>query len=181
MLQKNFLNVSDDKIYLRPLTAEDATPGYCAWLNDPEVTKYLEVKSCTMEELKAYIKRHVDSPNSMFLGIFDKINGKHIGNIKLEPINHKSGTAVLGIVIGDKEYWGKGVGTEAVKLCVRWVFESLGLNELTLGFIAGHVAAERSYERAGFAYLRTNKHKVWNEGAWHDEIEMVIRKDGVDK
>jgi len=76
----------EKRIYLRELKEEDATQEYCDWLNDPPVNKYLEIKKATIKELKKYIREKKENENCVFLGIFIKDIDKHIGNIKLEPI-----------------------------------------------------------------------------------------------
>ncbi len=162
---------------MRSLAAFDATPEYCSWLNDPEVYKYLEVRGVTLEDVRAYIaKRNVD-PNALLLGIFDKDNDRHMGNIKLEPIDWDKKTAVFGIVVGDKNYWRKGYGTEATRLIIDYAFQKLGLKEIILGFVSEHEAARKSYERAGFSYVRTDKKALCYDGISYDEIIMSIKKD----
>src|SRR3989344_2262706 len=111
--------VTGERIYLRALTLADASPEYCAWLNDPEVNEYLETRQSTISELKTYIQKQIDDPNAIFVGIFDKVNDVHIGNIKLEPIDWQKKKAIFGILLGNKNYWGKGIGTEATELIVR--------------------------------------------------------------
>lgn len=145
---------------MKTLNADNATEEYCGWLNDPEVNRYLETRQATKESIKKYIEEKNKSSDSLFLGIFFKENEKHIGNIKLEPIDFKDYKATMGILIGDKNYWGKGVGTEAVKLIVKYGFENLGLLEINLGVISENKAAIRVYEKAGFRVEKINEKSV---------------------
>lgn len=151
--------IRGDRIYLRKLTEKDATPRYASWLNDPEVNRYLETKKATVEGLKRYIKEKNASLTCLFFGIFLKENHKHIGNIKLEPIDWKNRKATLGILIGDKEHRGKGLGTEAVKSLADWALDGLKLNEINLGVIPENTAAIRAYEKAGFRCTHLNDGK----------------------
>ena len=91
-----------ERIYLRKLTSKDASLDYCRWLNDAEVNKYLETRETTIEDLKQYIKEKNASKNCLFVGIFLKKSDKHIGNIKLEPIDFDKKIATVGILVGEK-------------------------------------------------------------------------------
>ena len=93
------LKILGDGIYLRTLTPDDASVRYRNWLNDPEVNQYLETRESTVAALKAYIKKQIDNPNSLFLGIFDSWNDIHIGNIKLEPISASVGCGYNNIFL----------------------------------------------------------------------------------
>jgi len=168
-------NISGKKIYLRELREEDASEEYCNWLNDSVVNKYLETKKCTLNELKEYIKKKVDDSNVCFFGIFVKENDKHIGNIKLEPIDFQQKKATLGILIGNKEYWGKGIGTDATKLILDHAFNDLNLEEIKLGVISENKAAIRVYEKVGFVIDHINKNKVKYENKLYDQILMKIK------
>ncbi|MGB2728969.1 MAG: GNAT family N-acetyltransferase [Halobacteriota archaeon] len=156
-LKNKKIKIEGKKIYLKVLDEENATQEYCDWLNDPEVNEYLETKEATVEELKRYIKEKKESPNCLFLGIILKENNKHIGNIKLEPIDFNDKKATLGILMGDKEYWGIGIGTEATKLLVGYAFNSLDLKEVNLGVLSENKAAIKVYKKAGFQIDRIEK------------------------
>mgnify|MGYP001581120630 CR=1 FL=1 len=168
--------IMGERVYLRPLTLSHATDTYCAWLNDPEVNEFLETRHSTIEELRQYIQKQIDDPNSFFVGIFDKNKHTHIGNIKLEPIDWQNKKAIFGILIGDKEYWGKGIGTEATLLVVRYAFDTLGLEEIELGVIVHNKRAIRSYEKAGFAHSGIRKQAINHDGVLHDAAVMRMRK-----
>ena len=103
------IKIERNRIYLKEIKREDATPVYCSWLNDKEVSRYLETKKIKIKELKSYVKAKIESPNCIFFGIFIKNKDKHVGNVKLEPIIWKEKKATLGIMIGDKNYWGRGL------------------------------------------------------------------------
>ncbi len=176
--------IKGKRIYLRLLTINDASQEYCQWLNDSEVNKYLETKNTTIQELREYIQERIDSPNALFFGIFDK--EKHIGNIKLEPIFWERKKVIFGFIIGDKKYWGKGIGTEATKLIVDFVFNFLNLDEVELGVLPQNKAAVRVYEKVGFIKVPNVKrlidpknNMIDTGGALYrpDDIIMIINKN----
>jgi len=144
------MKIEGKRIYFKNLTEKDATKRYCQWLNDPEVNRYLETKAATVEGLREYIKTKNEDPNSLFLGIFFKKNNQHIGNIKLEPLNFKKKKAFLGLLIGDKNYWGIGIGTEATKLIVDHCFYELNLDKAEAAMIAENIGSFKIHEKLGF-------------------------------
>src|SRR3989344_5940061 len=146
-----------ERILLRPLTLADASDEYLSWLNDAQTNKYLETRRETMEGLKAYVAARSGRKDVFFAGIFDKATGAHIGNVKLEPIDLNKKTAVFGILIGNPAYRGKGIGTEATNLVVKYAFEDLQLHDVELGVIAENMAGGRAYEKAGFVVEKIEK------------------------
>jgi len=144
------MKIEGKTIYLKTLDQNNATEEYCSWLNDSEVNQYLETKKATIDQLKSYIEKNNENQSCLFFGIFFKENQKHIGNIKLEPIDFEKHKATIGILIGDKDYWGRGIGTEAITLLVDYGFNNLKLEEIDLGVISENKAAIRVYEKVGF-------------------------------
>src|SRR3989344_9686346 len=126
-------------LYLRQLEESDASQEYCDWLNDPEVNKFLETRQASVADLKTYIRQKQNDPNALFLGVFDQRGDVHIRNVKLEPIDWSRKSAVFGIMIGSKAYWGRGVGTEVTRLTLDFAFKKLGLNEVELEIGRAHV------------------------------------------
>lgn len=176
-LKSKKIKIEGEKIYLKYLDeGKDATQEYCDWLNDPEINKYLETKEATVEELERYIEDKNNDPNCLFLGIFLKENNKHLGNIKLEPIDFDNKKATIGILIGDKEYWGKGIGNEATKLLVSYAFNSLHLKEINLGVISENKAAIKVYKKAGFRIDRIERKSIKYGNKYYDGIIMSIKK-----
>ncbi|MEK7124269.1 MAG: GNAT family N-acetyltransferase [Patescibacteria group bacterium] len=158
-------------IYLKPLNEGNATKEYCNWLCDKEVNKYLTTKEATVSRLKEYIQEQNQKSDCLFLGIFANDSKKHIGNIKLELINFKTQKATIGILVGDKNYWGRGVATETIKLMVDYGFNNLALEEINLEAFADNKAAIRVYEKAGF------KISDWVSSRPPDnEVFMLIKK-----
>ena len=170
------IRIDGRRIYLRELKEEDASQEYCNWLNDPVVNKFLETKKATVEELKQYIKEKKENPNCLFFGIFLKGNNKHVGNIKLEPIKFNNKKATLGILIGNKNYWGQGIGTEATKLLVNYAFNTLDLIEVNLGVISENQAAIKAYMNAGFKIDKINKKSTRYGNKYYDAVVMSIKK-----
>jgi RimJ/RimL family protein N-acetyltransferase len=168
--------ITGKNVVLKTLNECNATQEYCSWLNDSEVNRYLTTQNSTIEELRIYIREKNNKPDALLLGIFWRENGKHIGNIKLEPIEHKAKKAEMGILIGDKNYWGKGVATEATRLLTEWAFASLGLHKIYLGVNSANKAAIRVYQKVGFSIDEIKKNALEHENIKYDEVRMSITK-----
>ena len=170
------LIIDGKRLYLRVLNVEDASQDYCDWLNDPGVNIFLETKKTTIVELKHYIKDKKENPNCLFLGIFLRDTNKHIGNIKLEPIDLENKEATLGILIGDKNYWGRSICTEAVKLLVNYAFNDLNMDRITLGVISENKAAIKCYTKAGFEIDRIEQRTIQHGEKSYDKVIMCIER-----
>lgn len=171
------IKIVGQNIFLKNLSQINATNKYCNWLNDPEVNKYLETRSATITQLKKYIREKNKNPNCLFLGIFLKGNNKHIGNIKLEPIDLKNLKATLGILIGDKNYWGKGIGREAIRLLLDYASQKLNLKEINLGVISENKRAIAFFKKAGFKIHHIEKEQIQHNEKTFDKIIMVIKNE----
>ena len=180
-MKKLFKNVylRGKKIYLRSLLKSDLTPRYLSWLNSSEVTKYMEtgIFPTIERDLEKFYNKINKSKTDVMFAIVSKKNDLHIGNIKIGNINWIHRFADLGIMIGDKKYWGKGYGQEACKLVVDYAFSRLNLNKLLLGVYATHKPAIRTYQKIGFRIEGVLKKMLNLEGKYVDKIIMGILKD----
>lgn len=169
----NLINILTERLLLRELIEEDASERYLSWFSDNETNKFISMASSTnsLSDLRKYIFERKGREDVVFLGIFEKNTGLHIGNIKYEPVNTQLGYAIMGLMIGDPEYRGKGVGTEVLKASGEWLKLHCNINQIVLGVSKENVSAIRSYQKAGFLTTDTpyiEKHlpevitMVWN-------------------
>jgi RimJ/RimL family protein N-acetyltransferase len=100
-----------------------------------------------------------------------------IGNCSLFDVNHKNRRAELGIVIGEKEYWGRGYGTDAMSVLLRFGFDELNLHRVELQVYDFNPRGIRAYEKLGFVHEGRRREVVWREGAYHDMLLMSILED----
>lgn len=152
--------LTGEKIYLRALREKDATQRYCDWLNDSIVNQYLSTRSATIPELESYIRSKNESAGCVFLGIFTK-DHEHIGNTKLEPIT--SAKAVFSILIGSKDHWGGGIGTEVTQIMVEYAFDVLKVNTVELGVKQDNAGAIKVYKKIGFQVSESHENGITME------------------
>jgi RimJ/RimL family protein N-acetyltransferase len=162
--------------YLRGLTPEDATVDYLHWINDFEVTRYLEAgrKPSTLDDLRDYIVSGQNDSTLVRFAICDKATHQHIGNITLRQIHPVHRRADLGMMIGAKDFWGKGYATEATFLTVDYGFRRLNLHSIWLGVLASNTAAIRAYQKVGFQIDGTDREAWWADGEFHNVHRMSI-------
>jgi ribosomal-protein-alanine N-acetyltransferase len=140
-------------LVLHSLDAAHARGPYAAWMQDDEVVRYLEIRFAPPDvpALEQFIARTNDSADNLLLGLFPASEPeRHIGNIKLGPIDRRHACASIGVLIGAKSYWGKGLATQAVAAVAEYGFTACGLERVEAGFYAENVASQRAFKHAGF-------------------------------
>ncbi|MGB0936179.1 MAG: GNAT family N-acetyltransferase [Colwellia sp.] len=139
-------------IYLRNVGLQDVNDNYYNWLNDPEVNQFLETRFVVQskEKIAEFVKCKEDSNSEILLAICDKDNHLHIGNIKIGPINWYHRRADISLFIGDKNYWGKGVATQAIQLVSQFSFQVLNLNKLMAGAYKNNKGSIKAFQRCGY-------------------------------
>ncbi len=151
MTAEGFL-IEGRRVGLRRVRSSDVTPVYVGWLNDPEVNRFLESRFSphSLESTAAYVAKLEGDVDNVFLAIIMLDGSRHIGNMKIGPINRQHRCAAVGIVIGEKDCWGKGYATEAISLGTRYSFATLGLHRLEAGAYAENPGSARAFLKAGW-------------------------------
>lgn len=172
--------IESERLFLRELRKEDAQGDYYQWLNDPEVYQYLETRYTPLsrENLEGFIKSMDGNRNEIAFAICLKDNDKHIGNIKLGPINwiHRFGD--IGLLIGDKDQWGKGLASEAIGLVCRFGFDTLNLNKLKAGCYEDNMGSAKAFFKNGFEEEGRLKKQWFVNNRFQDNILMgLLRED----
>lgn len=151
-LNKKGYFIEGERLYMREVRLTDVGDQYYNWLNDSEVSQFLETKFTpqSQESIKEYVSQMSGSQDSVFLAIVLKDSDKHIGNIKIGPINWYHRFADIALVIGDRGSWGKGYGTEAIKAVVGYAFSKLNLHRLNAGIYENNLGSIKAFLKAGF-------------------------------
>lgn len=167
-----------EKIYLRAIAKSDVNEDYLFWINDPEVTSGLDSgkKPSTISELDQYVTRCISEPNVIMFAICDVKENKHIGNIKLDAFDSSARTCQLGLLIGDKNSWGKGIGKEACRMAINYAFSELNMRKVLLAVYANNPNAKRLYESLGFKLEGTLREQVFANGEYFDKHYMGVFK-----
>ena len=152
-------------IRLRPKRIEDAERDF-AWRRDPELAAYdaarplrvsFKVFLTTMTEELRY-----PTQQRRTFAIEDLKTDKHIGNVMYYSYDPAAGEAELGITIGDRKFWSRGYGSEAVRMLLAHLFSDIGLRRVYLHTLAWNYRAQRCFAQAGFqkiSYVRRGVHQ----------------------
>jgi ribosomal-protein-alanine N-acetyltransferase len=162
-------------LILRSLEAGHAHGPYASWMRDPEVTRFLELRFAPPDEaaLEDFIAKMNGSDDSLLLGLFLRAQPqRHIGNIKLGPLDKRHKAAAIGIAIGAKDCWGRGFATQAVAAMSAYAFDALGLDRLEAGFYADNETSQRAFKGAGFVEEGRRRGARLLDGVRTDEILM---------
>ncbi len=171
---KYFKKLKGKKVYLSPLNVEDAEQ-YCMWLNDFEVAQnLLTFNQQLSQEREKVILNDMVKNNSQTFSIVDIKTDKLLGNCSIFRINLRNRKAEVGIFIGNKEYWSKGYGTEALSLLIDYGFNILNLNNIMLEVFGFNKRAFKAYQKVGFKVIGKRRETIILAGEKHDEIYMDI-------
>ena len=151
------------------------------YVNDIEVTRFLSTyrpysvrdELEFIENARANMKKNLQ----FTFGIVDKVSKKLIGTISLTKVDWISRTSELGVAIWNKEYWGKGYGTEAIILLLDYGFSFLNLRKVWLRVFDFNIRAIKAYEKVGFIKEGTLRKHVYKNGKYVDVIIMGIFRD----
>jgi RimJ/RimL family protein N-acetyltransferase len=164
------------KTHLRALQHDDL-PRCVSWFNDPEVRHFLTFRYplSMAEEEKWWANLHKRENDYIFA--IEAEDGKHIGNVGLHGVERENRRAMLGIAIGEKTYWGRGYGTDAIQTLLGWAFGYLNLNRVYLTVYAYNERAIRCYEKCGFRHEGVMRQALYSDGQYFDEGMMGILRD----
>ena len=168
------LYVVGEKVLLRDKRAGDIAVDY-SWRRDPELSRLDATRPMQMSfsDYRRYAREEIehDSRWSRRFAI-DTHDGRHIGNCMYYDVDERRGEAELGIMIGDREYWSQGYGTDAVNTLVDYIFTSTKLDRVYLHTLSWNSRARRCFAKAGFVEVRDVRRNSM------DFVRMeVLRKD----
>jgi len=118
------------------------------------------------------------SPTGFEFAIRSLAEDRLLGEVGLWADGWAHGHAWLGIHIGERDYWGKGYGTDAIRLILRYGFTELGLRRVSLSALAANARAIRAYEKAGFVVEGRTRRTTRYDGQWLDDVFMGILREG---
>ncbi len=147
------VEIHTSRCLLRVLEESDVTEKYVSWLNNPDINRYLEARFAThsIESVRNTVRGYWHSNTDVLFGIFFKQDVTlHIGNIKISGLDRNNGVAEIGFMIGDSDYWSRGIATEVITSLCDWMFLELGLKKITAGAYANNIGSEKALIKAGF-------------------------------
>ena len=168
-----------DKIYLRGLEKEDINGNNYQWFNDQEVCagNSHAYKPNNFPNMENYLNEVYNSNSLIVFAIIDKTEDKHIGNISLQDIDWLSRTAEYAIIIGEKEFWGKGYSKEASELILHHGFVNLNLHRIYLGTFENNIGMQKLSEKLRMTKEGVRRKAIYKNGKYLDIIEYGILRE----
>jgi RimJ/RimL family protein N-acetyltransferase len=140
------------RLHLRRLEAGDVGAAYLRWMNDPNVTRFLEsrFRPWTQADLIAFVEADLKAKSAISFAVCINADDRHIGNIRISKFDAPHLNGSVGLLIGEDDCRGKGYGTEAIELTCHYAFETLRLHRLTAGCYDTNKASIAAFLKAGF-------------------------------
>jgi RimJ/RimL family protein N-acetyltransferase len=172
--------IPGEKIRLREKKLTDVRTDY-RWQSDAELAKLdaapALVMSFTLYLLDYTTVIHDHSQDRYPLSV-ETPEGKHIGNCTLYDIDEKRGEGQVGIMIGDKEYWSRGYGTDVMTTFTSYIFQNSNLNRLYLKTLEWNIRAQKCFAKSGFTqcgYMQRDGYNFMLMELYRDQWEKRQR------
>ena len=175
-----FKKMIGKKCYLSPIDENDAEI-FTEWFNDLEVIENLLFyeRVINVQNEKEILARLAKEHN---YSIIDIETNKLIGNCGIVRLDHLNQTGEAGIFIGNKNYWNKGYGAEALRLLLDYSFKALNLHNIELRVFSFNKRAIKAYEKVGFKIIGKRRESILRGTERHDLIFMdILNKEFYEK
>jgi RimJ/RimL family protein N-acetyltransferase len=167
-------------VRLAALDSEEVAAAVSRNSRDSEFFRLMDSSPCrpyTKEGTKKWIEKQLEEQNVVPFAIRTLAEDRLIGDVGLGQVYWSHGDTYLGIGIGERDFWGKGYGTDAMKLALRYAFIELNLRRVTLNVYEYNPRAIRCYEKLGFQHEGRVRRYLNREGRRWDLIYMGIMKE----
>lgn len=175
-MSERVIFLSGKRLYLRPLEETDLD-RCCRWINDPEIRPFLlnQWPLDAISEKQWHEGRDRSLPPScLTVAIVLHDGDRHIGNMGLHKIDWRSRHGETGTLIGEKECWGQGYGSEAKELLLAYAFDTLGLHRVTSVVLATNARSLGCQRKCGYVEEGRLRQHVFTNGQWVDEVILGI-------
>ena len=178
----------NETIKLVPFTRKHVTDEYKSWFTCPDVTRYNShgVFDMTDSKIESFLAS-IDNGDCIVWAILYKKTGKvnrieidlstHIGNISLQSIDYTNSSAELAVIIGNKDYWGKGIATQAGRFLLEHAFNKLNLNRVYLGTCDLNAGMKKVAESLGMLQEGISRQSMYLHGNYEDVVSYGIIKE----
>ena len=169
-------------VRLAGLEPEEVSKSFVQWNRDSEYTRLLDTDPPRLHSSKAikeWIEKDLEKQTDIYWFAVRALEDERLlGDITLSVINWGSRDAFAGIGIGEREFWGKGYGSDAMQLLLRYTFTELNLRRVSLTVFEFNQRAQRSYEKVGFRIEGRQRQIMQREGRRWDILYMgILRED----
>lgn len=168
-------------VRLAAVEAEEVSKSIANWGRDSEYKRLMDSDPPRLYSAKAskeWLEKVIEEePDTYWFSIRSLEDDRLLGEIDLSVTSWGSRDAFVGIGIGERESWGKGYGTDAMNLILRYAFTELNLRRVTLNVFEFNQRAVRSYEKVGFRMEGRQRQAIQREGRRWDVLYMGIMQE----
>ncbi len=153
----------------------------CKYFNDEEFRSFLSPSALlpiSQTEEDGIIDGFMNPKNesNSYTFAITTLQGKYLGGCSYFNFNHEAGTVWIGIAIGDKKYWGKGYGTDALNTLLLLLFNEHNTRKVLLNVFDFNERGIASYKKLGFKEEGRLKQQQYRKGKYHDDVIMALFK-----
>lgn len=178
LMQGNFMHIcAFDSAHLND-------PRYYQWITDFEVVRYIGrdelLDGIPFPEVEQYVRQLWDSPFCSFLAVYHTESNIFIVTAKVNFISERGrrhGLVDIGIMLGNRDFLGKGLVTDVLRVASNYAFDVLGARKLTAGAVAPNAAVVKAFLRIGYVEEGRLRHQDALDGGYCDHILLGCFKD----
>ncbi len=166
-------------VRLVPIEHERHFENCYRWINDPEVTEWLLVGDFPIAKLaqEEWFEKASKPSETNIIFAIETLEGEHIGNSGVHHIDLRNGTCTTGSLIGRKDVWGHGYGTDAARVRAKYCFEVLGLRYIYSGYLDGNERSRKMSANVGLTECGRYPKKIWKRGQYRDEVLLSLDRE----
>ena len=169
-------------VQLGAVDPEEYSRAFAQWRRDSELMRLMDTSEVILRSQKdsqKWIEKELEDQdvNQYMFTIRTLAEDKLLGDIGLSVVNWMSRDAFVGLGIGERDFWGRGYGTDVMKVILRYAFTEINLRRVTLSVFEYNPRAVRSYEKTVFVHEGRMRQFLNREGKRWDMLFMGILRD----
>lgn len=167
------IRIQGDKIYLKTCTRDEYHEHYKSYVTDPimDPNTYIYDKEKVDKKYDSIIEKESWYPR---VGIFLR-DGRIVGELSFKRIDYEKSRCELGIALANNDYKGLGYGTEAVKLAIDYVFNTLKLKCIYADTMDSNKRMQSIFNKFGFEFINREEHFYDMHDRWEDKLNYILR------
>ena len=166
------------KLIISILQVEQVTQSYVNWYSNEQVVRYSDnqYRKFSLDGQRSYVQSCLQDEDINLYGIFDDTT--HIGNIVISGLTSNHRKAELNYVIGETDYWGKGVASFAIAQMIKVAKKEFNLNKLYAVIASGNIGSGKALEKNGFVLEGIRKQHLFYCREFFDSLEYGLLLKG---
>jgi RimJ/RimL family protein N-acetyltransferase len=166
-----------DFVRLVPLDHVKHFENYLIWLNDDAVTRHLLVEYPMNRLMEQEFFDMQRNNRDEIIWAIETLDGRHIGSSGVHKIDFRHLHCITGSFIGDPEFQGKGLGTDAARVRAKYLFETLNMHRVYSAYLGDNERSRRMQERIGAVETGRFPERYFRDGKYLDEVIMTLTRE----